>query len=253
MREESIQYLTRARPWPANETNRWGLFRNPLPPASEHRVFRDVREDAGLPSREVLGPRYDALSADLRAEFLAEFAKLADQHNPIVRRVVRRTRPMLEERGLLRPIGVVTHPREGDGLSSSLFDGGGLGMSLAFKAAYDAAEEFSRRYALRRPGAGFLKTILLRRIGSSAQAGLDTARLLLTKLDAAIVPEGEQGDEGEPDSAAPPEGEEIERLCHVAVPRARSVGASGIVRPPRPPSATWSSPQREARGAFGLR
>src|SRR5208337_1853201 len=44
-----------------------------------------------------------------------------------------------------------------------------------------------------------------------------------------------------------------ERLCHVAVPRARSVGASGIVRPLRPPSATWSSPQREARGAFGLR
>ena len=42
-------------------------------------------------------------------------------------------------------------------------------------------------------------------------------------------------------------------LCHVAVPRARSVGASGIVRPPRQPSATWSSPQREARGAFGLR
>ena len=43
---KSIQYLTRARPWPANETNRWGLFRNPLPPASEHRVFRDVREDS---------------------------------------------------------------------------------------------------------------------------------------------------------------------------------------------------------------
>jgi Protein of unknown function (DUF1403) len=42
-------------------------------------------------------------------------------------------------------------------------------------------------------------------------------------------------------------------LCHVAVPRARSVGASGIVRPLRPPSATWSSPRREARGAFGLR
>ena len=29
-----------------------------------------------------------------------------------------------------------------------------------------------------------------------------------------------------------------QRLCHVAVPRARSVGASGIVRPPGPPSAT---------------
>ena len=43
------------------------------------------------------------------------------------------------------------------------------------------------------------------------------------------------------------------RLCHVAVPRARSIGTSGIVRPLRLQSATWSSPQREARGAFGLR
>ncbi len=42
-------------------------------------------------------------------------------------------------------------------------------------------------------------------------------------------------------------------LCHVAVPRARSIGTSGIVRPLRLQSATWSSPQREARGAFGLR
>ena len=42
-----------------------------------------------------------------------------------------------------------------------------------------------------------------------------------------------------------------EGLCHVAVPRARSVGASGIVRPLRLQSATWSSRHREARGAFG--
>ena len=43
------------------------------------------------------------------------------------------------------------------------------------------------------------------------------------------------------------------RRCHVANPRARSVGASGIVRPLRLRSATWSSRQREAHGAFGLR
>ncbi len=40
VREESIQYLTHARPWPGNDTNRWGLFRNPLPPGIEHSVFR---------------------------------------------------------------------------------------------------------------------------------------------------------------------------------------------------------------------
>jgi hypothetical protein len=74
MHEESIQYLSHARPWPVNETNRWGLFRNPLPPASEHSVFRDVRADAGLPTREIVGPRYDNLSLSLRADFLADFS-----------------------------------------------------------------------------------------------------------------------------------------------------------------------------------
>ena len=42
-------------------------------------------------------------------------------------------------------------------------------------------------------------------------------------------------------------------LCHVAVPRARSVGASGIVRPQRLPRATCSSPRREACDAPGMR
>jgi hypothetical protein len=217
MREESIQYLSHARPWPANDTNRWGLFRNPLPPASEHSVFRDVRADAGLPPREIVGPRYDNLSPALRADFLADFSMLAERCNPIVRRVVRRTRPMLEERGLLKPIGVVTHPRDGDGLPDALFDGdsGGLEMSLAFKTAYEAAESFSRLYAQRQPGAGFLKTILLRRIGSSARAGLDTARVLLNRLDVPLVPEDEVGDEGAPDDVAPPDPEEIALLREV--------------------------------------
>ena len=69
-------------------------------------------------------------------------------------------------------------------------------MGFAFTAAYEAAEQFSRLYAARQPGAGFLKTILLRRIGSSARAGLDTARHLLDRLDDAGIPEEESGDEG---------------------------------------------------------
>ena len=56
----SIRFLTGDRPWPTNETNRWGLFRNPLPPAVEHSVFRDIRNDAGLATSDVLGPRFDA-------------------------------------------------------------------------------------------------------------------------------------------------------------------------------------------------
>src|SRR5205085_3926568 len=104
------------------------------------------------------------------------------------------------------------HPRAGDGLPSALFDGEGLVMSLAFNAAYEAAEAFSRLYAARRPGAGFLKTILLRRIGSSARAGLDTARHLLGRLDVEFAEDEVSDEERAPADHTPPDPEEIQLL-----------------------------------------
>ena len=226
-REESIQFLTGQRAWPQNDTNQWGLFRNPLPPASEHAVFRDIRNDAALDTKEVLGPRFDELGPDVRGDFRQDFSALAERHNPIVRRVVRRTRPMLEERGLLKRIGVISHPRGDDGLPMVLFNGEGLVMSLAFNAAYEAAEAFTRLYAAHCPGAGFLKTILLRRIGSSARAGLETTRHILGRIAAPLVPEDEVGDEGLPTDDAPPDPQEIELLREVERNLAAVVGGTG--------------------------
>ena len=218
MREDSIRFLSGQRAWPITEMGQWGLFRNPLPPAGEHPVFRDIRNDTGMQAKEVLGPRFDLLPSDVRTDFLNDFSTLAERHNPIVRRTVRRTRPMLEERGLLKRIGVITHPRRDDGLAAGLFSGDrmeGLEMNLAFKFAYEAAEAFSRLYAQRCPGAGFLKTILLRRIGSSARAGLETARHLLGRLDGPLLPEEEVGDEGTPVTQMPPDPQEIQYLRDV--------------------------------------
>jgi hypothetical protein len=113
---------------------------------------------------------------------------------------------------LLKRIGVISHPRADDGLSPTLFNHEGLVMSFAFTAAYEAAEAFSRLYAARRPGAGFLKTILLRRIGSSARAGLETTRHILNRIDASLLPEDEVGDEGLPTDDAPPDPQEIQLL-----------------------------------------
>jgi hypothetical protein len=126
-----------------------GLFRNPLPPAAEHSVFRDIRNDAGIPPNKLAGPRFDELGQDVRREFLQVFNNLAEQCNPIARRVIRRTRPMLEERGLLKKIGVVIHPRRDDNLPAALFDGQRLVMGLAFTSAYEAAASFGRLYAAR--------------------------------------------------------------------------------------------------------
>lgn len=73
-------------------------------------------------------------------------------------------------------------------------------MGIAFQAAYHAAEDFCHLYAQTHPSAGFLKTILLRRIGSSPAAGLATARHLLTKGEA-DVPDAEIGDAEAPADA----------------------------------------------------
>jgi hypothetical protein len=134
---------------------------------------------------------------------------------------------MLEQSGLLKRIGVISHPRADDGLPQGLFNGEGLAMSLAFSTAYEAAEAFSRLYAARCPNAGFLKTILLRRIGSSARAGMETARHILDRIDVLVLPEDEVGDEGLPTDDTPPDPQEIELLREVERNLAAVVGGTG--------------------------
>ena len=71
----------------------------------------------------MLGPRFDELGPDVRDEFLQEFTTSPSvtirssgasfgEHGRCLRR-----------RGLLKRIGVITHPRADDGLSPALFDG----------------------------------------------------------------------------------------------------------------------------------
>lgn len=177
--DTAMGYLTGETPWPEDPTERWGLLRNPLPPASEDPLYRNVRTALDMPDARVDGPRFEDLSRGQRSQVRAEFERLATQSNPIIRRVIRRSRAMLEQAGLLPRIGVVIHPRPEDGLPSALFTKEGLEMGLAFRQAYDAAIRFCALYAKLRPAAGFMKTILLRRIGSSVAAGLATTRALL--------------------------------------------------------------------------
>ena len=74
-------------------------------------------------------------------------------------------------------------------------------MGLAFEHAYDNALAFCREYARHRPAAGFMKTILLRRLGSSLQAGLNTASALLQRGESGLSDEAELDDALLPDAA----------------------------------------------------
>lgn len=179
----AMEYLTGDCPWPTDPTDQWNLLRNPLPPAAEHPLFRNVRAADRLAEVRVDGPRYESLSRAMQAEAKAEFKHLVAHTNPIIRRVVRRSRTMLEDAGLLARIAVSVHPRPSDGLSASLFTHEGLEMGLTFRQAYDEAVAFCAVYGQARPAAGFMKTILLRRIGSSVSAGLATTRALLRSAE----------------------------------------------------------------------
>jgi ERCC4-related helicase len=178
-----IEYLAGRRSWPTEPDGRWELLKNPLPPAVEHGVFRELRSALRISPNEIRGPRFESLSPSLRSTISRTFPELVERSNPIFRRVVRRSRKMLEDRGLLKRVRVAVHPSPDDALPHDLFTGQGLAMGFAFEQAYTKALEFCEAYAQARPMAGFMKTILLRRIGSSVQAGLNTATSLLESAE----------------------------------------------------------------------
>ena len=126
--------------------------------------------------------------------------------NPLLRCIVRRTRGYLES--TINPAtGSYFLPRVsvklfGEEPESALILGGYL------HEAYEEAERFSDLLQQRVRGAGFFKTLLLRRLGSSMEAGRRTIRKLLGN-DPDITDEEEEDDAEEEEPAQvgrPPQG-----------------------------------------------
>jgi len=187
---------------PVDETtDLWEWMRDPLPPQEEGMDFELLRRSLNIdPSEHWISPeafhklgkpdlqRINRLSRDF-------FPK----HNPFIRQIVRRTRDFLEN-------NIDPHTNEPylQRIDVRLFgesDAEAIGLPPFLRDAYDAAEEFCAILA-RRPGlnSGFMKTILLRRVGSTIEAGRMTAMKLL-----GTQPQGDQADEEE-------ENEEEEKL-----------------------------------------
>jgi superfamily II DNA or RNA helicase len=114
-----------------------------------------------------------------------------ENHNPYIRHVIRRERKYLEE-----TINPDTNEPYLQKIKVELFgenEEDSLVLSTYLKEAYNYAEEFCKLLGRRNKGAGFLKTLLLRRIGSSIEAGKNTGTKMLnewnTYIDEAIVDE----------------------------------------------------------------
>jgi len=157
-------------------------LRNPLPPAIEdERSFGWVRRNHDIPdSQAVLSLKeLERLSPREREKLLDKGPTLFTQHNPFIRHIIRRTRTFLENE-----LDPETHEPYLDKVEVRLFgeeDSEAILLEGTLLDAYQSAEAFCRVLGKRVKASGFMKTLLLKRLGSSIQAGKNSCEKLLLK------------------------------------------------------------------------
>lgn len=159
----------------------WQYVRDPLPSRFEDPALRRIRDNLEAEdNRWQFNPEsLDRLSPAIRRVHLQNglLPDYGERFNPLLRCIVRRTRSYLE--ATINPAtGSYFLPKVavrlfGEGTDDAVILGGYL------LEAYQEAEAFSLLLQQRVKGAGFFKTLLLRRLGSSMEAGRRTVSKLL--------------------------------------------------------------------------
>jgi hypothetical protein len=194
---------------PTDISEQWEWVRNPMPPKGEHRDFQILRRrlDADDDQAVISGSGLDRLGPPDRSRLSDMFPRFVTEHNPFIQRVVRRTREQLENQidpetnePLLQKVRVeLLGENERDAIR----------LPPYLHEAYELAEKFCEKLGARMKASGFLRTLLLRRVGSSIYAGLCTAQRMLSQWEQIDVDEDEDEELSE-DSAAI-SGEEMSR------------------------------------------
>ena len=203
--EESLDLVMGEVEPPADDLDRWDWVRTPLPPRTEHRDFDLIRRSLQIddPIVTVPGNAWERLRPPDQSRVRQMFPRFVSDHNPFIRHIVRRSRKYLEEtidpetrEPFLKPIRVELF---GEG------DDDAVKLPPYLKDAYETAEAFCRVLGSRVKGAGFLRTLLLRRVGSTIAAGKATARqMLVSWRDLDQIQLGREGDD---ESDAPRSGQ----------------------------------------------
>ena len=179
--------------------NGWQYVRDPLPSRFEDPAFDKIRRglDASDTRWQFTPESIDKLSTAVQRVQIQNglLSTYGENFNPMLRCIVRRTRAYLE--ATINPatggyfLPKVTVKLFGEDNEDALVLGGYL------REAYEEAENFSILLQKRVKGAGFFKTLLLRRLGSSMEAGRRTiSKLLGQEPD---LPDDEDDDELEDD------------------------------------------------------
>lgn len=204
--DAALPYLLGEQDPPTESSELWPWLKNPLPPRWEDLGARNLRNKLSLSDQDAVSTATWAdLPATTRAVAEPLCANLFERHNPFLRFIVRRTRKYLEAnsdpatgRKYLDPVAVQLFGEDDPvPLEGYLFD------------AYQKAEEFCRLLGARVKTAGFFKTLLLRRIGSSMEAGRSTVEKMLKQWDRVV--QALDPSEDDPDDANEDVAEDVGR------------------------------------------
>ena len=185
----------------------WQYVRDPLPSRFEDSAFERIRRslDASDTRWQFNPESLDNLSPAIRRVQLQNrlLPHYGELFNPLLRCIVRRTRGYLE--ATINPAtGSYFLPKVAVKLFGEEHEGA-LVLGGYLREAYQEAEAFSLLLQQRVPkGGGFFKTLLLRRLGSSMEAGRRTIRKLLGE-------EPDTPDDEEEDDAEEPEPAQVGR------------------------------------------
>ena len=197
--DQALPIVMGEEPFPTEIGEAWQWMRNPFPDESESREIKRIRISLGMDSRDEIAPA-DAIDR-LRPAKLLRLKSLASgfgrDHNPFIRHIVRRTRGYLENQ-----INAETGEPFLKKVEVQLFgeaDHEAIPLPPYLNEAYQSAERFCSLLSSRVRGAGFFKTLLLRRIGSTIHAGQNTIEKMLrdwnTAAGEAWESQEEEGDE----------------------------------------------------------
>jgi len=173
--------------------DRWQWIRDPFPPEYEAEVFAKIREDQGMvPTTNTLGvDDLDNLKPWHKSD-LAKIPAFCQAHNPLLRHIIRRTRGFLES--TIDPISNEPYLKKvevalyGDKKDETIL------LPTYLEDAYHTAEEFCKALGEIMRGARFMRTLLLRRMRSSIEAGKSTA---LKMLGTGLLEDGDEDDDNE--------------------------------------------------------
>jgi ERCC4-related helicase len=172
----------------------WSWIRNPLPPTKEHLDFHLIRRTLKMPDEQAVAPpeAWEELGEPGRSRVRRLARTFTQNHNPFIRHIIRRTRDFLEEtidpetnEPYLKKVEVVL-------LGEKPEDA--IRLPAYLREAYNLAGEFCELLGTRVKAAGFLKTLLLRRVGSTIFAGRQTAEKMLRDWQSVVI-EHEEDDE----------------------------------------------------------